>query len=69
MSIKCVSDHTLYGASADWCTCLQCCLLAVWLWLGCFVGGFDCAVVFVVIGDARPLLLSPRNTVTSFKKR
>ena len=26
------------------------------------VGGFDCAIVFVVLGDARPLLLSPCNT-------
>ena len=30
----------------------------------CFVGGFDCAVVFVVLGDAGPLLLSPCNTPT-----
>ena len=26
------------------------------------IGGFDCAVVFVVLGDAGPLLLSPCNT-------
>ena len=51
----------VYGASDDWCTGLQC-LLAVWWWLGWFVGGFDCAVVFVVRGDARPLLLSPCHT-------
>ena len=35
-----------------------------WLWLGWFVGGFDCAIVFVVLGDARPLL-SPCNTDSS----
>ena len=32
-----------------------------WLF-GCgLVGGFDCATVFVILGDARPLLLSPCN--------
>ena len=51
------------GASDDWCTGLWCCSLAVWLWLGWFVGGFDCAIVFVVLGDARPLLLSPCDTL------
>ena len=35
-----------------------------WLWLGWFVGGFDCAIVFVVLGDARPLLHSPCNTLS-----
>ena len=50
------------GASDVWCTGLKCCSLAVWLWLCWFVGGFDCAVVFVVLGDAGPLLLSPCNT-------
>ena len=34
---------------------------SVGLWLGWF-GGFDCAMVSVALGDARPLLLSPCNT-------
>ena len=50
------------GASDVWCTGLKCCSSVVWVWLGWFVGGFDCAVVFVVLGDAGPLLLSPCNT-------
>ena len=49
-------------ASDVWCTGLSCCSLAVWVWRCWFVGGFDCAVVFVVLGDAGPLLLSPCNT-------
>ena len=36
--------------------------LVVWVWLGWFVGGFDCAIGFIVLGDAGPLLLSPCNT-------
>lgn len=43
----------------------MCCSLAVWLWVGWFVGGFDRAIVFVAPGDARPLLMSPCNTLTS----
>ena len=35
------------------------CLGVAWL-----AGGFDCAVVFVVLGDAGPFLLSPCNTRT-----
>ena len=50
------------GASDDLCTGLSRCSLAVWVWRCWFVGGFDCAVVCVVLGDARPLLLSPCNT-------
>ena len=50
------------GASDVWCTGLWCCSLAVWLWLGWFVGDFDCAIDFVVLGDAGILLLSPCNT-------
>ena len=53
----------LTGVLADvWCTGLLCCSLAVWVWLGWFFGGFDCAVVFVVLGDAGPLLFSTCNT-------
>ena len=41
----------------------QVCSVVRWLF-GCgFVGGFECAVVFVVLGDAGPLLLSPCNTL------
>ena len=53
------------GVLADLCGALDdfwCCSLSVWLGLGCFVGGFDCAVVFVVLVDAGPLLLSLCNT-------
>ena len=50
------------GASDTWCTGLQCCSLAAWVWLGWFAGGIDCAVVCVVLGDAAPLLRSPCNT-------
>ena len=50
------------AASDVWCTGWWCSSLAVWVWLCWFVGGFDCAVAFVVLGDAGPLLLSPRNT-------
>ena len=30
-------------------------------------GGFVCAIVVVVVGDARPLLLSPCNTAASWR--
>ena len=50
------------GASDGWCTGLSCCSLAVWVWRTWFVGGFECAVVFFVLGDAGPLLLSPCHT-------
>ena len=35
------------------------------VWRCWFVGGFDCAVVFVVLGDAGSSLLSPCNTAIS----
>ena len=50
------------GASDVWCTGLSCCSLAVWAWRCWFIGAFDRAVVFVVLGDAGPSLLSPCKT-------
>ena len=40
----------------------QVCRVVRWLFGFGVVGGFECAVVFVVLGDAGPLLLSPCNT-------
>lgn len=44
----------------DWCTGLYCCSLAVWPWLGWLV--VFTVPLFIVLGDARPSLLSPCDT-------
>ena len=38
-------------------------------WLCWFVGGFDCVIAFFVLGNARPLFLSPCNTAMTIITR